>query len=375
MTIEIHGYCDARFQPLKDAFRAGFNEGSEVGASMALMLEGRAVLDVWAGHRDWARTKPWEQDTIVQVFSAAKIATVFSLLMLIDRQQVDLDATVATYWPEFAAGGKDRVTVRQAMTHRAGVPGFDPPVSFESLHDWDATCANIAAQTHWFRGEDAVNYHAMTYGFLIGEIIRRVDGRGLERFFSEEIAGKAGIDILLAIRSSSDRERLAEFGALQPLVWAPVDPVTERVNASVAEGDWTTEERLTAVIPACGYANGRSLARVAAIGAMHGELGGTRYLSAGILEESCRVQARSDLLTYAPGALGLGFGLDAEGFRAPTPTSAHWGGFGGSQWLMDPATGVSFGYAMNNLIMNPERLGGERWQRQWDALGEVMCGL
>src|SRR4029453_10141574 len=118
MTIEIHGHCDPRFQPLEDAFRANFDEGLEVGASVAMTHQGKTVLDLWAGHRDWARTQPWVRDTVVQAYSAAKIATIFSLLTLVDRRLVDLDAPVATYWPEFAAGGKGRVTVREAMSHR-----------------------------------------------------------------------------------------------------------------------------------------------------------------------------------------------------------------------------------------------------------------
>lgn len=374
MTIEIHGHCDPRFQPLEDAFRANFDERLEVGASVAMTHQGKTVLDLWAGHRDWARTKPWVRDTVVQVYSAAKIATIFSLLTLVDRGLVDLDAPVAAYWPEFAAGGKGRVTVREAMSHRAGVPGFVPALTFETLHDWHAVCANIASQDHWFGGETTVHYHNMTYGFLLGEIIRRVDGRGPAQFFYEEIGDKAGIDLQIGLRSPAERERLAEIGSLEPIEWPPMDPVSDRVNMSLEAVDWSAWY-LAAEVPAVGYANGRSLARICAIGAMRGELDGTRYLSPEIIDEACRRQAYTELLLYSPGALGLGFGLPSEAFHAPTPTCAHWGGFGGSQWLFDPASGVSYGYAMNNMVLNGEADHDLRWQRLWDALGEVMAAL
>jgi CubicO group peptidase (beta-lactamase class C family) len=129
MTVEVHGFCEERFLPLREAFAANFADGNEVGASFAATLQGEPVVDLWAGHADFARTRPWERDTTVLLMSTMKIPLILSFLMLVDRGQIALDATVATYWPEFAAGGKDRVTVREAMTHRAGVPGFEPPVT------------------------------------------------------------------------------------------------------------------------------------------------------------------------------------------------------------------------------------------------------
>jgi CubicO group peptidase (beta-lactamase class C family) len=214
----------------------------------------------------------------------------------------------------------------------------------------------------------------MTYGFLLGEIIRRVDGRGPAQFFYEEIGDKAGIDLQIGLRSPAERDRLAEIGSLEPLVWPPTDPVSDRVSMSLEAVDWSAWQ-LAAEVPAVGYANGRSLARICAIGAMRGELDGTRYLSPEIIDEACRRQAYTELLLFSPGALGLGFGVPSEAFQTPTPTCAHWGGFGGSQWLFDPASGVSYGYAMNNMILNAEKNRDLRWRRLWDALGEVMAAL
>ena len=150
MTTQIHGVCDQRFQPLKDAFQANFDTGLELGASLALTYQGKTVVDLWAGWADLERTRPWERDTLVRVCSTAKIAAILSLLMLIDRGLVELDAPVARYWPDFAQGGKGGVTIRDALTHQGGVPGFDPPVSRDLLLDWDAAAARLAAEPHWF---------------------------------------------------------------------------------------------------------------------------------------------------------------------------------------------------------------------------------
>jgi CubicO group peptidase (beta-lactamase class C family) len=375
--VEIAGFCEPRFQPLKDALRANFDEGLEVGASLALTHEGRTVVDLWGGHADWGRTLPWERDTIVQVYSVTKVPTVFSFLMLVGRGLVDLDTPVAAYWPEFAAGGKAHVTVRQALSHRAGVPGFVPPVTFETLHDWEATVGNIAEQAHWFDGEDRFCYHATTYGYILGEIMRRTDGRGPAQFFREEIAKKAGVDFHIGLRSRDDWRRVAQVGYLKPPQWgADVDPVSMRVMSSVGDGDWGTWERTRAEIPATnGYTNARAIARLCAIGALHGELDGVRYVSPEIMDRALRVEVYSVDLLFGPLNMGLGFGLHSHGFPAPTPTAAHWGGFGGSLSLMDPATKVGFGYAMNNLILAEEYQGEARFHRIWSALGEVMSGL
>lgn len=373
MTVEISGFCESRFQPLEDAFRANFEDGLEVGASLAMTHEGRVVVDLWAGYADWARTRPWEPDTIVPVYSATKVPLVFCFLILVDRGLVDLDAPVAAYWPEFAAGGKADVTVRQALSHQAGVPGFEPPVSFEALHDWEPMVGNIAAQTHWFEGQSRFCYHPTTYGFILGEIMRRVDGRRPSRFFREEIAQRAGIDFQISLSSRDDCQRVAEMGYLVPPPETLFDPLTARIMASVGTGDWRTWERQSADISSInGYGNGRAIARLCAIGALRGELDGIRYLSPEILEEAFKVQVHAKDLLFGPVNMGLGFGLHSEAFPAPTPTSAHWGGYGGALSLMDPATGISFGYAMNNLILVGGSMNEPRFHRMWDALGEVM---
>ena len=378
MSVEVHGFCDERFLPLKEAFAANFADGLEVGASLALLRHGQPMVDIWAGYADPQRTQAWDRDTIVPVASITKIAVALSLLMLVDRGLVDLDATVATYWPEFAAGGKSRVTVREAMSHRAGVPGFDPPVAYEAQHDWAGITRHIAAEQHWFGGDSVLCYHVLTYGLILGEIVRRVDGRGPAAFFREEVAERAGIDLQIGLRSQAERSRVARRCYIPPPPPLHFDaPLAERIWASVGVADdpesW---EHQRAEQPSNnGHTNGRAVARLCAIFADGGELDGVRFLSKALVDEASREQAFAEDPFFGPLRMGLGFGLDSEGFPAPTPTTFHWGGMGGSLACADQKTGVGFGYAMNNFIITADPVNEPRTRRLWDTLGEVMSGL
>jgi CubicO group peptidase (beta-lactamase class C family) len=337
-------------------------------------------VDLWAGHADEKRTRPWERDTIVIVFSTTKIAMIMAFLMLVDRGLVDLDAPVASYWPAFAAGGKHRVTVREALTHRGAVPGFEPPVQFAALHDWDAITAHIAAQPHWYGGRTVLCYHAMTYGFVLGEIMRRVDGRRPAQFFREELAQPAGIDLQLSLRSPIELARVADQVVLTPpgALLDIEDPLANRAwnSVAIADGDWSTWAGQTADIPSGnGHTNARGIARLCSIGALGGTLDGHRYLSKEIITEASSLQVDDTDPYVGPIRLGLGFGLHSDGYPAPTPTCFHWGGYGGSFGIMDQATGLSCGYAMNNLVVPDEYLGDRRMTRIWQTLGSVMRSL
>lgn len=379
MTVEIHGFCDTHFLPIRDAFRQNFDDGLEVGASVAVTHRGKFVVDLWAGHFDFARTRAWEKDTIVGVYSTTKIATIYAFLILVDRGKIDLDATVATYWPEFAAGGKERVTVRQAMTHCAGVPGFDPPIDWMGQFDWDATVANIAAEKHWFAGEAKFCYHPWTYGFLLGEIMRRVDGRRPAQFFREEIAQKIGADFRIDLHLAAELSRYAEMNSLKPpgtLISA--SPLYEKVFGTLGDAPpWQHWSDRTYESPAgSGNGNARSIARFCAIGAMGGTLDGVRLLSKAMVDEASKEQVVAQDEYLGGVRLGLGFGLDSEWFPAPTPTCFHWGGYGGSWGIMDQKTAISAGYAMNNMIVadGPDEIDLRR-VRFFDALKVTMAAL
>ena len=260
MTIEVHGFCDPRFEPLKAAFVANFEADQELGASIAATWRGEPVVDLWAGWADVAKTRPWERDTLTPVFSTTKMMVTLSLLMLVDQGQIDLDAPIATYWPAFAAGGKEAVTVRDLFTHQAGAPGFTPPVSASIFLDWEASAARIAAEPHWFGGERRVIYHGGTYGLIAGELIRRVDGRMPAQFFRDEVSGPAGLDFHYGLAEVPNPSRVAELLRFA----APPGPPPEGLLGRVV-GSYRLAEGLTPVMTMNpsnnGLANARSIAR------------------------------------------------------------------------------------------------------------------
>ncbi len=374
MTVEIHGFCEERFQPLKEAFAVNFEDGQEIGASIALMVRGEPVVDLWAGWADRARTKPWERDTLAPVLSSSKLVAALCLLMLIDRRQVELDATVATYWPEFAQGRKAQVTARDVLTHQAGVPGFDPPIAGSLTLDWEAVTARLAAEPHWFGGERRLIYHGVTLGLIIGELVRRIDGRPLPRFFLEEAARPAGIDFHFGVADLAEPARLAEpvdFRAPAAGVEPPAGLLHRWVASVRGFDDVPPWETLNYSIN--GLGNGRSLARFGAIFADGGELDGARYLNRALAADACRAQARGDCPYLGSANFGLGFGLNSPGFRYPSADGCGWGGAGGSRVVLDPKLGYSFGYTPNK--MDEDAIRDHRVARLSDAVAAVVAGL
>ena len=385
MTIEMHGFCEERFLPLKHAFAANFDEGLEIGASLAVTQHGRFVVDLWAGSADAARGQAWQKDTIVEVASTTKIAALLSIMILLDRGQIHLDERVARYWPEFAQGGKDAVTVRDAITHQAGVPGFDPPISATTACDWNAVTTRLAAEPHWFGGERRLCYHAMTYGFLLGELIRRADGRGPRQFFNEEIARKIGADFQLGMSSKADLSRMAVLAI--PATAFTVDGVAGELLTSIdltevlrgAMGwEWASHEDPGSM----GIGNGRAIARLCSIVANGGEVDGVRILSPQVIADAGKQQVYAKCPYLGWLRLGLGFGIDSKEFPAPSPTTLHWGGAGGSWAFMDPKPAVSAGYTPNNWILPPRDItqvkSGEndpRLRRIMAAMAEVLRKL
>jgi CubicO group peptidase (beta-lactamase class C family) len=359
MTVKINGFCHRRFWPLRQAFKANFKDGLELGASLALSYRGKMVVDLWGGHADPERTKPWQKDTIVVVNSTTKIMAAIAALMLVDRGLLDLDERIAHYWPQFAQGGKENVTVRDALSHQAGVPGFIPPVPATDLLNWLGVTARIAAEPHWFGGERVLCYHASTYGFVLGELVRRVDGRKPAQFVREEIAQKLGTDFQIGLSHKSDLARMATMrdntggtgarypeGSLAHQVW---------ISAGANDLDWdgfvTDWDRLSADFPSVnGFGNGRSLAQICAMVA-NDKLGGVRYLSRDIVRQAGTQQAYAEDPMMGWLRFGLGFAIDSKAFPAPSPTSMHWGGYGGSWAIADPRARVGFGYAPNNFIV------------------------
>ncbi len=196
---QIHGTVAPGFESVRDTFAANFAKGLESGASVAVTQNGVFVADLWAGDAD-PDGQPWQQDTLVNVYSTTKTMTAMSVLILADRGLIDLTAPVARYWPEFGQNGKQQITVSQVMSHSAGLAGFSPALeSIEQLYDWDGICSRLAAMAPWWEPGSVSGYHALTQGYLQGEIVRRVDGRSIGRFFREEIAQPLGADFHIGL--------------------------------------------------------------------------------------------------------------------------------------------------------------------------------
>jgi len=361
-VVEIHGHCDPRFTSVKDAFARGFEVESDLGAAFAATVDGRFVVDIWGGYADVAKTRPWEQDTIVNVWSTTKAMTALCALILVDRGQLDLDAPVAFYWPEFAQAGKEKIPVRYLLSHTSGLAGFEVPITTEDLYDWDRTVGLLAAQKPWWEPGTASGYHSMTFGHLIGEVVRRITGKSLGTFFREEVAVPLGADFHIGLPSEYD-DRVAEL--IPPPVLKAGDPeyvdpanmtaIARKMGNPVTPATVTRERAWRdAEIPAAnGHGNARSVARVAALMACGGELDGVRLLSMSTIEKVVEEQCYgTDLVLQVPMHFGLGFGLNSEETPVgPNPRTFFWGGWGGSLIVVDLDARVSFSYVMNRMLI------------------------
>ncbi|MBT2366052.1 beta-lactamase family protein [Streptomyces sp. ISL-10] len=360
----IDGHCDERFAAVRDAFEDNFRERGELGAAVSVLVGGESVVDLWGGWADPARTRPWERDTLVNVWSTTKGPTALCAHLLVDRGQLDLDAPVAAYWPEFAVAGKEKVLVRHLLSHRAGLAGLREPHSLDELYDWELTCARLAAAEPWWEPGTRSGYHALTFGHLVGEVVRRITGRLPGDFLREEVTGPLGIDFTVGL-PADEASRAAELEhppagltGEQAAVFQQMAPLARAalLNPVVGAAGANTPQWRAAHVPAAnGHATARAVAALYKIFAGRGMLGGRRVLSAEAAERvregqgSCR-----DLVLGAGFAhdteVGLGLWLSGEnGSYGPNPRAFGHDGFGGSCGLADPETDLSLGYVMNRM--------------------------
>ena len=348
----LGGTCSARFEPLRELFAAKLESGEDLGASLAFNIDGEMVVDLWGGWADEARTVPWAQDTITNVFSTTKSMTSLAALVLVDRGELDLDATVAKYWPEFAANGKAGVKVRHLLSHMSGVSGWEQPITLEDMYDWDKSTALLAAQAPWWEPGTASGYHALNYGHLIGEVIRRITGQRLGEFFATHLAGPLGADFHIGL-SPSEFHRVANV-VPPPVAPAPAEPMQLDPN-SVAfksmsnpvmtpETTWTEGWRRADIGAANGHGNARSLARLQSAVACGGLVDGVRLLSPPTIDRIFEVQSNGiDLVIGIPSKWGVGYGLFPEG------RGCAFGGYGGSLVVIDADRRMTFAYVMNKM--------------------------
>ena len=354
---EICGNYDPAFAQVVDAFEKNFEEG-DLGACCAVFVDGQVVVDIWGGIADFEKNTLWGKDTIVNVWSTTKTMAAICILMLYDRGLIDLESPVYKYWDIFAQNGKENVLISHLLSHSAGLPGFDSPITEDQLFDWDYTCNRLASQATWWEPGSVSGYHPMTQGWLLGEVVRRVDGRTLGNFFREEVAEKIGADFHIGLSEKHfDRVALLDTSAVDgPVVLTDETPhhFVERVEqhgrlgAKIANSDrWRKSE-----FPAAnGHGNARSVAFIHNLIACNGASDEFELLSPDTVKRIFEIQTDdTDLILGVPIRHGMGFGLRSDLMPiSPNENACFWGGWGGSLAVIDVDARMSFAYVMNRM--------------------------
>jgi CubicO group peptidase (beta-lactamase class C family) len=361
--IEIHGRCDARFARVREAFEENFRAQGELGAAAAIALEGELVVDLWAGHVDDARTRPWQRDTLVNVYSTTKGVTALAAHRLVDEGKLALDAPVASYWPEFAQAGKGAIPVRWLLSHRAGLPAVRKLLPNEALYDWEAMTSALAAEAPWWEPGTAHGYHAVTFGWLVGEVVRRIAGKSLGSYVRETFARPLDLDLHVGL-AVGEHARVADL--LQPAAPDPQGEAAQLFARALAEPEGVTARAFmnppsmalgpnvpawrSAEIPG---ANGHGTARALATLYGRAALGDGSVLTREGVERCRAEQSRGpDLVLGVSTRFGQGFMLrqdSHEGGRCLGAGAFGHPGAGGSLAFADPERRLGFGYVMNRM--------------------------
>lgn len=367
----IDGEVAAGFEPVHEAFAVNFSQHGDIGAAVCVYQHGLPVVDLWGGIADPETGHPWTRDTLQLLYSATKGATAAAAHVLADRGALDLDAPVAKYWPEFAANGKADIPVRWLLSHQAGLVTLDRPVPLSGALAWHPMVAALAAQRPLWTPGTAHGYHGRTWGWLVGEVIRRVSGRTPGRFFAEEIAAPLGLDFFIGL-PAGERGRVSRMVYRRPevdLTTVPASSIPDELRELVAawrdphslsnrayavtepaEIDFDSPEVQAAELPASnGVSTARALARMYA--ALIGEVDGVRLLTPETLASATNEQASGkDQVMVIPSRFSSGYMLPTEAIPMTGPNAFGHTGRGGSLGFADPEHGIAFGYVMNHII-------------------------
>jgi CubicO group peptidase (beta-lactamase class C family) len=368
--VEIGGHAAERFAAVKDAMAAHFDAGEELGCRFTLVEAGEVVLDLWAGHADRARTRPFDDRTLAPIFSTTKAIAALLVARLVDQGRLAYDQTVASVWPEFAANGKASITIEQLMSHQAGLSGLPEPMEPAEWFDWDAICAKLAAMAPLWPPGTASGYHPITFGYLAGELFRRVDGRTMGAALRQDLAEPFGLDLWIGL-PDTEADRVAELQRPNAL------PNFGDVNAATRAAflrPWSQPGGRGAAVlrrfelpSATGYATSLALARVMGALANDGWLDGEDILSPALIWEAARQRIRGqDLVLPFEISWGAGF-MRNEAIHPWGPGDETFGhaGWGGSCAFADPTRRLAGAYVMNK--QSTELLGDRRPRRLIEA--------
>jgi CubicO group peptidase (beta-lactamase class C family) len=361
--VELQGQCDARFKRVREVFESGFASGAELGAGLCIYREGRVVVDLWGGFADEAQRQPWRRDTLANVYSTTKGITALCAHQLVERGELDLDAPVARYWPEFAESGKAELPVRYLLSHQAGLAGVSEPLKAEDLFDWRRMTRALEAQKPWWKPGTNHGYHALTYGWLVGEVIRRVSGMSVGRYVREHVAAPLSAEFWIGLPEELDGRTaqlvqgpISTEGGPNLLEIAAADPegLVAKVfgNPPIFALSPNSREWRAAELPAAnGHTTAHALARIYGALGNGGELEGVRLIGRDAIEAARVEQAYGqDLVLPLVTRIALGFMLGpANEPLGPNPRSFGHGGAGGSLGMADPEAKLGFGYVMNRM--------------------------
>ncbi|MGQ0802495.1 MAG: serine hydrolase domain-containing protein [Actinomycetota bacterium] len=354
--MPIRGTCEPGFETVRDAFARNFAEYKEVGAACCVYVGGRPVIDIWDGTADVATDRPWAEDTIVLVYSSTKGVTATAANLLVERGAIDLDAPVAEYWPEFAAGGKDTVAVRTVLSHQAGLPVVDGDFTIDDVLAWHPVVDALATQAPRWELGTAHGYHMRTFGWLVGELVRRVTGRTIGRFVADELAGPLGLDFWIGLPEEQEPRcaTLVPAGDSDLVELLPEGTLLREAIPNPGglfayDERWNTRPFHAAELPSSnGIGDARSLARLYA--SLIGEVDGVRLLAPDTVKAAATPQARgTDAVLMIETAYGLGFMLPPSLDQYAGAAAFGHAGAGGSLAFADPDAGFAFAYVMNQL--------------------------
>ena len=389
--MTVSGFCESRFERVHEEFLRNFAERGEVGASACVTLEGEKVVDLWGGEARVDTGAPWQEDTVSLVMSATKGATALCAHILASRGLLDLDAPVVKYWPEFGKAGKEKITVAMCLGHQAGLPAVRKRLPEGAFYDWKLMVDALADEEPFWEPGTRHGYHALTFGWLVGEIVRRVSGRSLGTFFRDEVAEPLGLDFWIGLPEAAEprvapvipADPPSENQPLPAFVAAAFNPSSIQAAAFGNTGGYMPSEADSraghaAEIPAAnGITNARGLAGMYAPLACGGSLRGITLVDTDALSRMASVFSASseDVLYLMPIRYSLGFHKAVDNRKQPPEkrrslilSEDAFGhvGAGGYLGFADPRAKVSFGYTMNK--MGPSGLLNERGQALVDAL-------
>lgn len=354
--MRVNGSSDRSFSALAETFAANFSERGDIGASVAVVKDGQLVADLWGGTLDAAGLRPWAADSVVNIWSTTKAMNALCFAMLVDLDLLAYDDPVTRWWPEFAAGGKDQITVAMLLSHQAGLCSFADPAVVEDFYDQARSAARFAAMTPMWPPGSRSGYHAISIGILANELFRRIEGRTLGAFIQAEIAGPANLEFTLGLPTSQEARR-AEM--IAPPEMATSNMGTDLSLSQLAVYTNPVIEPLlpnTAAWRACelpsanGFSNARSLARVFGAVAGDGLLDGRRLLGAEALGQATQQRISGvDEVLGIPARWGAGFLLNSDGLFGPQTAAYGHAGWGGSVVVVDPVAKMSISYTMNRM--------------------------